>query len=108
MFNKEHRLKWDKNILKFESSHIGGCKNLVYSYQVHKAILNMNNKDFVEKYMMWAEDGKYYVYFSFVPNDVEMKEVPPKTDRGRSIIGFDILERKDDKIVFSTYLQCDL
>lgn len=92
MYNENHRVKWDKNLLKYEinrSEH----KNAYMSYQHQKAVLNMNNKDFVEKYAKFSHEGKHYIYFSFVPNDNVLKEVPAKTDRALSIFGVNKIER---------------
>lgn len=55
---------------------------------------------------MFSENGKLYIYYSTVPNDTpNVKELPPKTDRGNTLIGMQTMERRHDgKIVYSMYL----
>jgi hypothetical protein len=69
----------------------------------------MNNKDFLDKQLMFTENGKLYVYYSSVSDEANIKENPPKTDRAKTILGIQKMERRDDgKIVYSMLMQCDL
>jgi hypothetical protein len=71
-------------------------------------VLNINSRDFLEKYFNFSDNGKYYIYFSHVPNDKDIRAVPPKTDRAFTLLGVETLERRDDgKIVFTMLVQCD-
>jgi hypothetical protein len=41
----------------------------------------MNNRDFLDKQIKFVNDGKLYVFYSSIPNDLEIKQTPNRTDR---------------------------
>lgn len=107
IFQTKNRLKWDKNILKQEL--LGSHNNFCINYIINKGILNMNNRDFVDKQIKFSENGKFYCYFSNVPNDDEVIPIPNKHDRAKTILGVQRMERREDgKIVYHTFMQGDV
>jgi hypothetical protein len=70
----------------------------------------MSNKDFLEKYIKFSDNNKFYIYYSCIPGDEELKGVPEKTDRGKTLIGVETFERRpeDGKIIYTNLVQCDL
>jgi len=82
----ENRLKWDKNILKMEMMPFEH-KNSFTNYQLNKSPLNFANRDFVDKQIAFADNGKFYSYYSNIPNDTEIKEIPAKVERAKTLIG---------------------
>ena len=86
MYDLEHRKKWDKNVLKYEVTEVQG-KNVCITYQVNKAPLNFKNMDFVDKQIKFSHEGKFYCYYSSVPNDLDIKALPEKVVRAKTFIG---------------------
>jgi hypothetical protein len=79
-------MAWDKNVLKYELTPLEQ-RNSVINYQMNKSPLNFANRDFVDKHLKFSSDGKFYCYYTCIPNDTEFKELPPKVDRAQTIIG---------------------
>ncbi len=62
-------------------------------------MLTFNSKDFLEKYITFADKDKCYIYFTAVPSSFDDEEVatsvspfakrdsPPKTDRAATVLG---------------------
>lgn len=71
IFSETHRKQWDKNILKYELTPVGN--NVVMNYQLNKAPLNFQNRDFLDKQIKFSNDGKFYCYYSSIPNDTDIK-----------------------------------
>ena len=88
-------------------------QNCLVKYQVNKGVLNMSNREFIDKQLRYTDPktGKLYVYYSSIPDGTEFdREKGPKTERAYTIIGLQKMERRadDGKIVYSMAMQCDL
>ena len=71
----------------------------------------MANRDFFDKHIKFVtDDGKFYCYYSALPNSEEIKPTPPKVERAVTFIGVQKMERRleDNKIVYTMMMQCDL
>lgn len=64
----------------------------------------------MDKQIKFSHNGKFYCYYSYVPNDTEIKPVPEKIGRATTFIGMIKIERRpeDNKIKYTTLMQCDL
>lgn len=94
------------------------------NYQLQKKILpTVNRKDFLEKCIKFADEGRFYVYFtgmdaSLTKLEVEQgglpslgyREKPADSDRCYTTLGVQRLERRpsDGKIIYTMLLQSDL
>lgn len=96
IFGQEHRKKWDKNLLKYEVIKIKN-ENVVLTYQLNKAPLNFQNRDFVDKQIKFSHNNKFYVYYTSIPNHEEIKEIPDKVGRAQNYIGIQKLERLENE-----------
>lgn len=88
--------------MKFEVTPLTQ-KNTFINYQLNKSPLNFANRDFVDKQVAFSSKGKFYSYYSSIPNDTEIKEVPQKVERASTLIGIQRMERRpeDGKIVYT-------
>jgi hypothetical protein len=69
----------------------------------------MNHRDFVDKCIKFVDKGKFYIYYSSIPDDTKIREIRPKTDRAKTILGIQRIERRaDGKILYTMLMQCDL
>jgi len=48
--------------------------------------MKFENRDFYDKLVFFAKEGKFYIYSSGIPNDTEVKEVPEKVVRSKTIV----------------------
>jgi hypothetical protein len=59
--------------------------------QVNKGVINMNNKEFLDKQIRFYDPAtsRYYVYYSALPDDHALcqADTPAKTDRAKTIVG---------------------
>ncbi|TNV70780.1 hypothetical protein FGO68_gene9427 [Halteria grandinella] len=114
IFDPKYRIQWDKNVLKCESTPIDGQPCLTLNYQQNKGVLNMNNKEFVDKQLRFFDPAtqRFYVYYSALPDGHAHMDrpLPPKTDRAVTIVGVQRMWRRpeDGKIVCEMLMQCDL
>ena len=63
------RTKWDDGVAHYEEV----CRHNKYItivYIQNKAALNFKNRDFIEKRVYFKENGVYYIYITFVPDEV--------------------------------------
>ena len=64
---------------------------IALNYQMNKSPLNFANREFVDKQMKFAYPDKstVYCYYSAVPLErmTAIRELPPKVERARTIIG---------------------
>ena len=54
---------------------------------MNKGVLNMNNRDFIDKQIKFSSDGSIYCYYSSVPDDLMIRPTPAKTDRATTLVG---------------------
>jgi hypothetical protein len=86
-------------------------KNCNWTYQQHKGgPEGQKNRDFVEKYIIFAENNKFYVYFNSIMDDVKLKDKTADCERCYTYIGVETLERRpsDGKIIHTSIIECDL
>ncbi|CDW75451.1 UNKNOWN [Stylonychia lemnae] len=110
IFTPEHRMKWDKEVLKFDLTNPNeSVPQIVLNYQLNKSPIGAN-KDFYDKQIKFLHNNEIYIYYSAIPKDTELKPSPAKVDRARTIVGLGKLYRRaeDDKIVYSMLMQTDL
>jgi len=79
---------------------------------MNKSPLNFSNRDFVDKQIKFSHKGDIYCYYTSIPEDQQKKirEIPPKVERAKTIIGIQKLERRhsDGMIKYTMLMQCDL
>ena len=75
-------------------------------HTTNKKILFISSRDFVEKRLAFAHDGKFYVYFSACPDDV-LSPVEGFV-RGEQVIGLHIYEKVDESVRQTGYSQVDI
>jgi hypothetical protein len=84
--------------------------NSCMAYQHNKGKYGISGRDFLDKTVHFCVDGVYYSYTSSVPNDAEIREVPAKCERARTLIGMQKVFRDPEsgEIKFQTLQQADL
>lgn len=109
MYEPELRTKWDINVAKVEQER--KTKNSFLNYQLNKGKYGVSARDFVDKYVTFSSDGVFYVYSSAVTEEKEAeKELPAKTERARTILGYQRLYRDAEtgQIKLQSVQQADL
>lgn len=62
-------MKWDDGI-KETQDLIKTTKNVQIVHIETKSPLNFKNRDFIEKRIFFKENGTYYIYLTFIPDEV--------------------------------------
>lgn len=85
--NPTERIKWDKDLEQTNVIEISDNNRVMQWHQKQKSSIKVvNQRDFLEKKVKFHADGKQYVYYSSMPD--ELKPADKNVSRGYSIIGF--------------------
>jgi len=89
IFDASEQLKWDKSLdkneLEFFSPEKKTCSKL---YSKGKTVTwGVSSRDFLDKCMMFKNNGDFYRYSTYVPGSEKMKK-PKSTVRGETLIYF--------------------
>lgn len=109
MFEPEVRLGWDTNVATLAQER--KTKNSWLNYQQNKGKYGVSARDFLDKYVTFSSGNVFYVYASATPEEVDQgKEVPAKTERARTLIGYQRLFRDPETgaIKMQSLQQADL
>jgi len=66
----------------------------------------VNRRDFLEKKLKFMHEGKWFIYFSSIPDEIQPVEA--KITRATTIVGFNVFERLEDgRVRFTALNQTD-
>eukprot|EP01022_Parablepharisma_sp_SALTPOND_P012663 TRINITY_DN1633_c0_g1_i1.p7 TRINITY_DN1633_c0_g1~~TRINITY_DN1633_c0_g1_i1.p7 ORF type:complete len:114 (-),score=18.03 TRINITY_DN1633_c0_g1_i1:171-512(-) len=101
----EKRTEWDQSIIRQEEVREIYSKLRVIYYAMKAPLIFMQARDFVEKRILFVEEGTYYIYASSVPNEeYEEKENYVRCDK---IFECTMLRKEDGRLVLHSVSQAD-
>ena len=100
----EVRSKWEEQILEAELIHRYSDNFYTYRMLFHMPIIE--NRDFVEKMIIFQMDDTYYMYSSSIPDIYYPKR--PKCTRGYNIFSVTRIRKVKDKIIVNSASQRDI
>ena len=105
LYNFECRLAWDTNLLDGVEL-VRATESLQVLHTTNKKILFISSRDFVEKRLAFAHDGKFIVYYSACPDSIR----PPVDDvvRGEQVLGLHVYEKVGESVRQTGYSQVDI
>ena len=72
-YNFRNRINWDENLLSGEViERLSPSLQIVHS--TNKKISFISSRDFVEKRLSFAHDGKFFIYFSACKDEIQPPE----------------------------------
>eukprot|EP01022_Parablepharisma_sp_SALTPOND_P016541 TRINITY_DN2452_c0_g1_i1.p4 TRINITY_DN2452_c0_g1~~TRINITY_DN2452_c0_g1_i1.p4 ORF type:complete len:188 (+),score=28.13 TRINITY_DN2452_c0_g1_i1:1563-2126(+) len=100
----EKRKEWDNAILDYENLRKERDWT-IYRYILKAPAFFMKPMDFVEKRILFEENGTFYGYYTYVPEDI----FPPqeKYDRCHTVFGGTILRKEGNEYVYYSLSQFD-
>ena len=106
--NPVERTKWDKDLEMAECFDVTDNNKVMLWHQKQKSSIKVvNQRDFLEKKVKFQADGKHYVFYSSVPDEIKPNE--KNVSRGYSIIGFHQFENlPDGRVLCESIMQSDL
>jgi hypothetical protein len=100
------RREWDKNILLLDEIKNLSSEARIVHYALKAPLFFMKNKDFVEKRILFFNNGVYYGYSSSTPNDV--LPVTDQYQRCETIFSGSILTKENNSLVYFIFSQVDM
>ncbi len=100
----EKRKTWDKGILFYDTVHKEQDWT-IYRYGLAAPVMFMKPMDFVEKRLIFEDNGTYYGYYTCVPDEVF--PVDSKHSRCHTVFGGTVLRKEDSEYVYYSLSQVD-
>lgn len=69
MYNPACAYEWEKNTRTLEVRRINNKKSYFFNYFVTKKVMMVSSRDFCDKQIMFAANGKIYKYSGYIDDD---------------------------------------
>jgi len=108
LFDKEYRKRWDTTLTTYDEIFNPNPSTAVV-YSINKAPSPLQNRDFIEKRILFRHNDIYYCYWSATPNEIHPIVPEDKMVRGSTVFGGQYVKKLENgKIMCVGLTQVDL
>lgn len=99
MYDPVDVFDWEKNTKTLEVRRINNKKSYFLNYFVTKKVMTVNSRDFCDKQIMFAANGKIYKYSGYIPDANSFLAPVSGIVRGKNLFSCCVCSRTEDNSI---------